>query len=250
MFNFSRTPKVMKGAESIHLEGNDNAVLLIHGFTGSPFELKELAHCLNESGYSVDVPRLPGHGTVIEDMLTTRYQDWLRKVVDAYIDLKSKYKKVFVGGLSMGGTLTLALAEIFGDIDGIFPLAAPIKLNRMDLKLTWLMKYFVKTRPKDPKGNVETVSYDADPIPQAWEMNKLMAMVRKNLRRVTAPCLVVYSKKDGTVPYSNAELVYHGISSEKRKLVSLEESGHIITMDVEKEKVSSSVVEFIRKIEK
>lgn len=92
--NFSETPKVMKGAESIHLEGNDDAVLLIHGFTGSPFELKELAHRLNEGGYTVDVPRLPGHGTVIEDMLETRYQDWLRRVVDTYIDLKSRYRKV------------------------------------------------------------------------------------------------------------------------------------------------------------
>lgn len=142
------------------------------------------------------------------------------------------------------------MAEIFSDVDGIFPLAAAIKLNRMDLKLTWLKRYFVKTRPKDSKGNVETVAYDADPIPQAWEMNKLMAKVRKNLRRVTAPCLTVYSKNDGTVPYSNAKLVYHGISSEKRKLVTLEESGHIVTMDVEKEKVFSSVMEFLREIEK
>lgn len=85
-------------------------VLVLHGFTGSPQTVRPLALRFAEAGHSVEVPLLPGHGTKIEDMVPTRFDDWYRAASAAYSDLESRCERVVVVGLSMGGTLATLLA--------------------------------------------------------------------------------------------------------------------------------------------
>ena len=94
-------------------EGGSTAVLIIHGYTGAPFEMSYLAERLNKAGFTVSVPRLPGHGTNGRDFLESGWKDWLRACVDAYLNLKAYYKTVYITGLSMGGVLTILLAAKF-----------------------------------------------------------------------------------------------------------------------------------------
>ena len=100
----------MPGAEPIRHDGGPVAVMLVHGFTSTPASLSEWAGALAENGFTVSVPRLPGHGTTWQEMNRTRWQDWYAAVEHELLDLAESHRQVFVGGLSMGGALALRLA--------------------------------------------------------------------------------------------------------------------------------------------
>ncbi len=118
--------EVLKDAEPFQYEGNDIGVLVVHGFTGSTQSMRYLGESLHRRfGFSVVGPRLPGHGTSPDDMETTGYLDWLGGAEEALRTLAARKRKVFVTGLSVGGTLTLNLAARFGDlVHGVAPIAA------------------------------------------------------------------------------------------------------------------------------
>lgn len=108
--NFPRCKTVEKSLP-IFLKGENEGVLFIHGYTGSPHDFEYMAKEVNRVGFTVSVPRLPGHGTCGEDFLMTTARDWLRRVFDAYYDLKAICDRVHVVGLSMGGVIALILAS-------------------------------------------------------------------------------------------------------------------------------------------
>ena len=121
-------------------------VLLLHGYAGTPYELKWLSKQLNDSGYTVFVPRLVGHGTCKNDFLTSTWKDWTRCACDAYIDLSAQYSDVYVGGHSMGGLLASIIARYF-DVKKLFLCAPAFKVferGPMPLWLTPIAQYFVK----------------------------------------------------------------------------------------------------------
>ena len=89
-------------ARPIHLGTGRDAVLLLHGWTGWAGRLGYVAQRLADSGFTVEVPRLPGHGTSLQDFLATDAGDWYRRAVDSYLDLRSVHDNVFVAGTSMG----------------------------------------------------------------------------------------------------------------------------------------------------
>src|SRR4249920_484284 len=93
--------------------------LVVHDFTGKPASMRGLAEAFAEAGYHVELPRLPGHGTTIEDMLTTRWSDWSGEVEAAYQRLAARTTSIVVAGLSMGGALTLWVAGQHSEIAGI-----------------------------------------------------------------------------------------------------------------------------------
>ncbi len=102
------TPAVLPGAEPMSHEGTtDVGVLVLHGFTGNPSSMRGLAEAMVAVGHHVEMPRLPGHGTTIDDMLDTRWADWTAEVAAAHARLAGRVDTVVVMGLSMGGSLTL-----------------------------------------------------------------------------------------------------------------------------------------------
>ena len=110
---------VLAGAEPFSAPGGPHGALVLHGFTGCPQSMRGLAQAFASAGFAVELPRLPGHGTAIEDMLETSWDDWSKAAEAAYDDLAARCDKVVVSGLSMGGTLTLWLAEHHPEIAGI-----------------------------------------------------------------------------------------------------------------------------------
>jgi carboxylesterase len=104
------TYPVLPGAEPYSAAGGSLGALVVHGFTGTPHSMRGLAEAFAAAGYTVELPRLPGHGTDVQDMLTTSWEDWSAAVAAAYRDLASRCEAVVVAGLSMGGTLSVWLA--------------------------------------------------------------------------------------------------------------------------------------------
>ncbi|BBE31083.1 hypothetical protein OSSY52_12240 [Tepiditoga spiralis] len=141
--NIPKETSINKISQPSFFEGGEEAVLLIHGYTGTPHDMRYLGHMLHKAGFTVSIPRLPGHGTNSIDFQNSNWKDWLRKVTDEYIDLKYKYKEVYISGLSMGGVLTLILASKFKPKK--IALAAPaIEAKNKKIKITPFLKYFIK----------------------------------------------------------------------------------------------------------
>ena len=143
---------VLPGAEPFHSDGGPVGVLLCHGFTGSPQSMRPWAERLAAAGLTVSLPRLPGHGTRWEEMNLTRWQDWYAEVDRALTTLLARCERVFVMGLSMGGTLAIRLAEQRpGDVAGLVLVNPSLLTTRPDRHALPLLRLLVPS--VKPVGN-------------------------------------------------------------------------------------------------
>ena len=235
------------------LAGGPVGVLLIHGFTGAPPEMRRLGDYLYGEGLTVSAPLLPGHGTTIADCNGVRWQQWAAHVEGALADLRARCPTVFVGGLSMGGVLALHLAAQHPDLAGAL-LYAPA----MQVSGGWrqwvapVLKRVLRTFPKgkddwaDPDARALLWSYSAYPVVAGHQLFKLIAHVRRSLPRVTVPVLIVISKRDRTVPPAAADLIARGVATQDITRLTLERSGHVLTLDAEWQLVAEKTVAFVR----
>jgi carboxylesterase len=243
-------PKVWDDARPFNFQGNSIGVLVIHGFTGCTQSMLDYGKALAARGYTVLGPRLPGHGTTVEDMAQRKYTDWTSEAERALEELHGKCGRVFVTGLSMGGTITLYLAARFGDkIAGIIPINALV-LTEPLLRLTPILKYLVKTRPgvgsdiKKP-GSKESC-YDQVAVPAAYELTRLLKVTREGLPRLSTPALIIVSREDHVVKEpANSEYIMANIGSQDKKLLWLENSYHVATLDNDAELIFERAAEFI-----
>jgi len=207
---------------------------------------------LNEEGYTVLIPRLPGHGTSSEDFLRSNWKDWLRRVLDSYFDLAGMCEKVYVAGLSMGGVLTLILSSIVNP-PKIVSIAGAIFVNDWKINLTPFISIFSKKLPRE-NYNEKFEDKDLNYLSKEyWQYNwplqashllKLMKIARKRLKLINSDILILASEKDQTVPIKAAKFIYHNVSSQKRELKIFKESGHVMTNDIEKEKVADKIIKW------
>jgi carboxylesterase len=225
---------------------------LIHGFTGSPNELLDLGDFLSKKKVTVSIPTLPGHGTHSGDLFNYTWKDWFTCVREEYHALRERCEEVFVCGLSMGGALALHLAA-HRPVNGVVALSAAVKLPDWQEHSVKVLKYAMRFRRKRGGEDVKDVaakeklaSYRRFPLYAVDQLFRLAAHVRADLGEVHQPILIMHSKNDHTVPFAASELVFNSVSSSDKRKVDLEESYHIITVDVEKERVWSEVWEFIR----
>jgi carboxylesterase len=234
------------------LPGGPVGVLLIHGYTGSPPEMRLIGDYLHARGLTVSAPLLPGHGTTPEEMNRCRWRDWTEHALRALAEIEQRCAAVFVGGLSMGSLITLYLAQERPEIRGaILYSPAVIAANRL-IWLTPLMKHLIRQRPKslksdltDPEAGSRMWSYEVDPVAAAHELLKLQLHVRRHLRRVTCPTLVFYSPLDTAIHPRSARFTFERIAAQDKELVTLYHSGHGLTVDSEWETVAERTYQFI-----
>jgi carboxylesterase len=240
----------MSGAEPFAFEGNDVGVLVLHGFTGSTQSMRYLGEGLHEKfGFTISGPRLPGHGTSVDDMETTTYMDWLAGAEDALKALAGRKRKTFVTGLSMGGTLTLNLAARFGDqVSGIATVAAaagPLGEGFADA-------IFLNPRPQRLPGigsdikapGVVELAYPEVPVRCMGDVLTLILATSNLFGRVKCPALVIQGREDHVVPASNAMKIVSGISSDDIRLLYLNESYHVATLDNDKDVIVQRIGSF------
>ena len=241
--------KIMSGAESFFFKGtNERAVLLLHGYTGAPSEMRLLGEYLNSKGFTVKCVLLPGHGTTPEDLNGTTTDDWYVEAERACCELLSSHSKVMVAGLSMGGLLTIRMAAQL-PIERAAILAAPIYLQDKRVPLFPILRYFIKYLPKQKRNYHEAakynVAYDKMPTKPIGSILKMIKTAKAEyIPKIEIPCLIMQSKIEHTVAPKSAQYIYDNIKSKVKKLVWFEHCGHILTLDNERDRVFELVGEF------
>ena len=244
-------------------EGGRSGVLLIHGLTGTPMEMRLLGKGLNRAGFTVHGMQLAGHCGNVEDLLATGWKDWYASVEKAANDLLGKVDHLFVGGLSMGALLALKLAADRPDqIAGVGVYGATFRYDGWSIpwaaRLSFLLPLFKKLgigrnrsfmeappygiRDERLRAQVSSAMLGGDsaaaglpgnPWYSLADMYELAADVRQRLSQVTAPCLVAHASEDDVASVKNAELVMREVSAPV-ELLLLKDSYHMITIDKER----------------
>jgi carboxylesterase len=238
-------------------------VLLLHGFTGSPFEVRLLGDWLAARGYAVEGPRLAGHAARTADLACSRWPDWLASAESALDRLRARSGSVVICGLSMGALLTLELARRrAADLAAICALAPALFLTPSALRFVDVTRRMpLVQRAALPKlagsdildRELRRLNGIAQgrawmPLPALASLVDLGAHVRAHLHEVRLPILLAHSRNDHTVPFACMEAVAAAVGTPRRDVrrLILERSYHVITLDVERETVFQAVADHIR----
>ena len=241
---------VIAGAEPYSATGDGRGALVLHGFTGNPQSVRGLALALADAGFTVEMPLLPGHGTAVEDMVPTRWKDWSLAAERAYTELAARSDAVVVVGLSMGGTLSIWLAEHHPEIAAIAvvnPLVVPPEKDALDF-IEAMVEGGDEVAPGigsdiAMEGVVES-AYPGSPLRAALSLFEGAAEVQARLESVICPVLVFTSLQDHVVdPKSSTELADRAKGPVEQ--VVLERSYHVATLDYDKDEIESRTVEFL-----
>ncbi|MGA9341249.1 MAG: alpha/beta fold hydrolase [Rhodanobacteraceae bacterium] len=255
------------------LPGGRSGVLLIHGLTGTPTEMRFVGNGLNRAGFTVHGMQLAGHCGDASDLLATGWRDWYASACEAAEELRSRVDHLFVAGLSMGALLALMLAiDRPGEVDGLglfgttffydgwtippiarlsflLPLATRLGIGRT--------RTFFESHPygiKDDRlreriagsmlaGDSAAAGLPGNPWLSLAELQRLASRVRDRLHRVHAPCLIAHASQDDVASLRNARIVQRGVRGEVEMLV-LENSYHMITIDQERGKLIERAAAF------
>ena len=247
------TLEVMPGCEPFSHRGGPSGVLVLHGFTGNPASLLSLAKRCAEAGYSVELPRLPGHGTSVEDMISTTWTDWSKTAEESYDELAARCEHVAVVGLSMGGGLGAHVAEVRSSVAGcvfINPLVKPPGLEMIE-GISQLLEGGVESVESigsdiKKEGGFEG-SYKATPLAPAKSLFEGIRTVHENLSLISAPILLISSREDHVVTSDNGDDLSVMVSGPVER-VWLENSYHVATMDNDQELVESLTLDFLARV--
>jgi carboxylesterase len=232
--------------------------LVTHGFTGAPKEMRWLGEYLNRQGYTVCGVRLNGHATKPEDMIRSRWQDWLLSVEDGYNLLHSCTDQVFLLGLSMGGILSLTAASRLA-VRGVVAMSTPYALpDDPRLRYTKLISRFIPYMPKgsnkpgsdwfDQEAWKQHVAYPKNPVRAVAELNELMSVMRESLPQVNVPVLLIHSRNDNYVVRDSMEKIHAALGSTDKHMLWVEGGGHVITEEPTREVVFKAAADFIKRV--
>jgi carboxylesterase len=233
------------------LDGGSVGLLLVHGFTGSPTEIRRIAPALQEHGLTVSAPLLPGHGTTPADLNRQRLEDWLDHVRASLSDLQRTCPTVFIGGLSLGALLALHVAAERPHLAGVVVYSPPILITDRRSSLVPLIKHLIRELPKppdhftDPTAAAQLWNYPTYPVAATHHVLRLTSQVKQRLPRVTCPALVVASRIDRSLHPHSAQYTYDHLGAREKELVQLENSGHVITLDSQWQRVADETIRFI-----
>jgi carboxylesterase len=235
--------------------GDDVGALLLHGFSGSPTEVRGLGEHLASRGVTVAAPLLPGHGVDHHHLERSDRSTWRNAARDALDALQARCRRVVVVGQSMGGLLALDLAAQRDDIAGVVALAPALRparvawLTLLPLPLRFIAKHEERRPDLVEKARVHDVwSTSHTPVRAVPEVLRLAKETSAALPRVRAPLLVVQGAHDRTVRPASARAVLDGVASVDKELLWLAGSGHIVAIDAERHTVWERVAGFVDRV--
>ncbi|MGC1330830.1 MAG: alpha/beta fold hydrolase [Pseudomonas sp.] len=261
------------GDASFVLGNGPVAVLLIHGLTGTPTELRKVAQGLAKSGYTVYVPTLAGHCGDNADLQATTWRDWYNSALKTFEGIRKVHEQVFVGGLSMGAVLSMHLAaQRPGEVAGLLLYSTTLRYDGWNMpwvaRLTPLFMAFpfgvhiCRFNEKPPYGiknpRLRAIvekqmkageSANAGLLTMSGisvrELHRLVAEVKRGMPSIKAPALVLHSSEDDITSRWNADYIEAHIGGPVTKIL-LDDCYHMITVDLQYPKVISLSAEFIQ----
>jgi carboxylesterase len=248
------TLEILPGAEAWSHEGGPLGVLCLHGFTGNPSTMRPIADAMAAAGHSVELPRLPGHGTTIEDMMTTGFPDWVAEAEAAYERLSARTERVVVAGLSMGGTLTLTLGLSHPEVVGLIainPLVIPAEPEALEMVRGMvaegeLVIPGVGSDIADP-DSAES-AYPGMPLaPLLSMMDHGVAPITNRFGEISCPVLLMTSPQDHVVDPANSEHLATTLGGPIERL-SLERSYHVATLDFDRALIVERSLDFVARV--
>lgn len=242
----------MAETQPFFIEGSEVGVLVSHGFTGTPQSMRYLGEYLaREGGFTVFAPRLSGHSARPEDMAQSTAEQWIRDVEAGVNRLQKHCSTIFVTGLSMGGTLALYLAAMHPEIiAGVIPINAALFLNApalASLAFAPDAPPFITGIGSDIQApGIKEVAYPVTPTASLRQLYALMGVTRELLVHIVCPALIFESREDHVVPPPNGEYVMENILTADKRLVWLENSYHVATLDNDRQQIAKDSVQFIQ----
>lgn len=247
--------QVIPAAQPYRHDGGRVGVLLCHGFTGSPASMRPWADDLADRGYSVELPRLPGHGTTWQDLNRTGWPDWYRSAERSLLDLAERCDAVVVAGLSMGGCLALRLAQEHAPlVQGLVlvnPAVASSNRKLLALPLLRLIVGSVGAIGGDiARPGQNEHAYDRTPLQALYSQTQMWRLVIRDLAVITQPVLLYRSTNDHVVDATGAPIIVSGISSADVTEITLHHSYHVATLDHDAPAIFDGSAAFVERVTK
>lgn len=239
-----------------HFKGaNDTCVILVHGWTSTPYEMRVLGEQLNAEGFAVDAPLLSGHGTDPRLLEHVTWAQWVQDVEKAYIRVKKQYKKVYIGGMSMGGNLALHVATKNKNVDGIILMSTPYDMRfeklgihtaRMTNKFTkYKRKYYPRLWKAQP-SITQLISYQYYPISSAFEAFRAIKESLNDLEKITQPVFLVQPEHDHLVSRRSIQKFHERLGSQKKEMRYVKKASHNFMGNGDHKDVFQDVVNFVK----
>jgi len=276
--------KINSRKYDFYYEGNNGAaILLIHGITGTPSEMRYLGKKLNAAGFTVVCNTLPRHCESLGELKKVTWQEIAGACLKDFQELKAQYKNVFVGGLSMGALMAVHIAYQFPEeVSGIVALAPTLFYDgwalhkgKVLMNIFWHVPFIrnaVQIRESSPYGlkdeslranferfykNAKAKEFDKNvllfgspffPMASLYQHHLFTGVVKKELPDVKNPIIVIHAREDDMTSIKNALYVMENIGSDNKLLVELQDSYHMITIDKEKDIVAAEIIRFLSKL--
>jgi carboxylesterase len=246
-------PRPRPSAEPFAAEGGPHGALVLHGFTGNPSSMRGVADALAAAGFAVELPLLPGHGTSVEDMLTTDFSDWSAAAEAAYLALADRTDSIVVVGLSMGGTLAAWVAArnpgVAGlvAVNGMFEPPAPSFLEMLRATVAQGIDRFDGIGSDIALPGVSEGAYPATPIEPLVSLMEAVTELHGDLGKIRCPVLILTSPQDHVVPPTSSDVLASAVGGPVERVI-LERSYHVATLDYDRDVVEERTVEFARRV--
>lgn len=228
-------------------------VLLIHGFTGSPGELRPLGEWLTDLGYAVEIPVLAGHCTDVRDLNRVRYREWLISGEQAYQRLSRDVHRMWVLGHSMGGLVAFHLANRF-PVAGVISTCAPVHVVNPYAWLANVVGFAVPVIKGRETRQLQVEpylgGYSTMPVRAITQFLQLLRRSRQEIAALQTPLLIQQARLDMTVRPDSADYLYRNAGSEHKRIKWYERSGHMLPVDVDQEQVWTDILAFLQETER
>ena len=231
-------------------EARGAAALCLHGLTGTPYEVRPVAEALVARGVRAVGPWMAGHEGGAAVLATTSYSDWIELARAELAKLRAESERVFLVGISMGGLVSLRLAET-EKVDALVVVGTPLVLAPPVPQLLPVVRFFTSSRPKtgsdiqEPGARARHPGLEAMPLASVAELIKLQAEVIPDLGKIDVPIMVAHGRLDTTARPRDAERIYREVASKDKELFFLERSGHVATVDYDGMALSRAAADFL-----
>lgn len=235
--------------DPVFLEDGDKAVILLHSFTGSTRDMKELGEYLNSNGYAVYIPIFEGHGMGPDPLVESSPGEWWNNVIESYKMLKDQgYEKISIGGVSLGGILSLKAAYSLDDINGVVAMSVPQgkdieDLNKRVVAYTENFMEFVGRNNEEIDKRLNEL--ERTPMGALPEFESLIDEVHRSLSDITVPLALKYGGKDSALYEESAEHIYENIKSEAKDMKVYPNTGHLMTKGKDKKLLFKDILHFL-----